>query len=86
MKKQRLLNYISKMPHFDKALHLVAGFMITLFCHCIFKMDIWVSFGIGMSAGLLKEMVWDYFTGGKVEWLDWIATILGSLIAVWILI
>lgn len=86
MKKQRLHKYLSKMKHFDKILHFVAGFLITLFCHCIFKMDIWVAFGIGMSLGLLKEMVWDYFTGGQVEWLDWFATIAGSLIAVWILI
>lgn len=69
------------MPHFDKVLHFVAGFLITLFCHCIFKMDIWVSFGIGMTVGLIKEMGWDYFVGGNVDWKDWFSTIFGSLVA-----
>lgn len=84
------MNYLQKFlnafPHADKVLHFVAGFLITFICAFVFKIDVWVSFGIGMSIGLLKEMVYDYHTGGKVEWLDWIATIAGSLIAAWILL
>jgi VanZ family protein len=77
---------IKNSTHFDKLLHFIAGIVITSICYLIFKMDVWVSFGIGMSIGLLKEMVWDYYNGGKVEWLDWIATIAGSMITAWIII
>ena len=65
----------------DKILHAIAGFAITFGLWVIFKGDPWVYFGIGMTAGLLKEGVWDRYRNGVVEWLDWLATIFGSLLA-----
>ena len=78
-------NFLNLFLHADKVLHFVAGFIITLLSYWIFNFDPWVCFGIGMTLGLAKEMGWDYFMTGHINWLDWFATIAGSLLAVWIL-
>ncbi len=65
----------------DKILHVISGFILTFGIWVIFRNDPWVCFGIGMTVGLLKEGFYDRYFGGVVEWIDWLATIFGSLLA-----
>lgn len=65
----------------DKILHAIAGFIITFGTWIILKWDPWVCFGIGFTAGLLWETVYNRYCSGVVDWLDWFATIFGSLMA-----
>lgn len=77
-------NFLNLFPHADKVLHFVAGFIACLVFHYLFKAEIWTAFGLAMTVGLIKEMVYDFFWKGHVSWLDWFATIAGALLMVWI--
>lgn len=79
----RLRILLSIFPHADKVAHVLLGLAVTGIA-MYFNVEDWTAFGLGMTAGLAKEMGYDYFFKGHVSWLDWFATIAGSLVAVWI--
>lgn len=80
----RLRILLSLFPHADKVAHFIAGFIACLVFHYLFKAEIWTAFGLAMVLGLIKEMVYDFFWKGHVSWFDWISTIAGALLMVWI--
>lgn len=61
----------------DKKLHMIAGFLISLIGG--YFLTPLIGLGLAALAGLLKEAR-DKISGkGTVEWLDFIATVVGGL-------
>ena len=63
---------------YDKKLHFMAGFIITMFIALINPA---LGLLMGVIAGAGKEIIWDWKMGrGKPELLDFIATCIGSTV------
>lgn len=69
----------TKIPYGDKGCHFIAGFVIT-FVVSLF-LDIVVGFLMGALIAAIKETI-DYSKGGKWDYIDFFATIFGSLVAI----
>lgn len=63
----------------DKPLHFIAGAIITLLV-VHFLDSIFLGLVLGAMAGLLKEL-WDIKHKGTPEFLDFLATLLGAIVA-----
>lgn len=70
--KERILKVWTR----DKRLHTLAGFVIALVFGLWFP---WLGLGLGVIAGAAKEY-WDSRGNGCVELLDFVFTVVGSLI------
>lgn len=81
----------------DKKKHLVAGFLIVIVATILIEFSVlstlnyWFKYTIALTlgtlGGLTKDVFYDLILGrGKFEWLDILATILGSVLGVIFLI
>jgi VanZ family protein len=82
--KKLYKSIFNTVKHFDKFLHLIVGFISTL----IFSFITCAGMALGLTIvmGITKE-VYDYYSpSNKVEFLDWLATVIGALLAFIIII
>lgn len=69
------------MTAYDKKLHIIVGFLISLLGYYLFT-SLLAGFVLAALAGMLKEVI-DKITGkGTPELMDFIATIIGGLLVI----
>ena len=75
----------------DKLLHAIAGailfFIFALIIHWKTKdkfTSLIYSFAIVVFIAALKEILYDVYFGGEVEFMDWLSTVVGALMIMYI--
>ena len=71
----KFVNWLLSIP-VDRRLHFVCGFMIATFFYIMFGLVAGIFFPV--AAAIMKEG-FDSATGGKWDWWDFAATIIGGL-------
>lgn len=64
----------------DRLYHFICGIIIAAFFCMVLKMEYWSIIPV-ICAGFIKEFI-DQIRGGKFDWIDLLATILGGLVIV----
>lgn len=72
-----LVAIVAKVPT-DKLLHFIAGLIIAAFCVITLKWGAWSILPVAII-GAAKE-AFDHYTGGKWDWWDLAATVIGGLV------
>ncbi len=75
---EKIFNWLGNIPA-DKALHFIAGMLIVAVMTTLYPAIADYAFLASVLAGFIKE-VYDLFTDGHFDFVDFAATLLGGLV------
>ena len=58
------------LSKYSNSLHFYGSFMLMILCVAVFGMNIWLSAGIVLAVGIIKELIDKYIRHTEFSWLD----------------